>query len=152
MFYIQRGKIPRRRHVVYRNEQGEHQFEEHISRLGFSDIYSNAYHIHMPTRVAKVGKFRPIALDSIEGDHRHRHLKTFDLKPKGDFVTGRVPLMFNADITMGTMSPVKGKGDAFYKNANADEVIFIHQGSGTLKACSGISSSETAITSSFRAV
>src|SRR5712675_2987074 len=68
MFYIQRGKIPRRRHVVYRNEKGEHQFEEHISRLGFSDIYSNAYHIHMPTRVAKVGKFRPINIEAIEGD------------------------------------------------------------------------------------
>ena len=81
--YIQRGRIPRRRHVVYRNEQGEHQYEEHISRLGFSDIYSNAYHIHMPTRVAKVGKFRPITLEAIEGDHRHRHLKTFELKAEG---------------------------------------------------------------------
>jgi homogentisate 1,2-dioxygenase len=135
--YIQRGKIPRRRHVVYRNEQGKHQFEEHISRLGFSDIYSNAYHVHMPTRVAKVGKFRPISLEAIEGDHRHRHLKTLELKPEGDWVTGRKPLMFNADLTMGTISPLKGPGSAFYKNATCDEVLFIHKGQGTFESMFG---------------
>ena len=52
--YIQRGKIPHRRHTVFKSPQGKHYYEEHISRLGFSDIYSNVYHVHMPTRVAKV--------------------------------------------------------------------------------------------------
>jgi homogentisate 1,2-dioxygenase len=135
--YIQRGKIPPRRHVVYRNPQGEHYYEEHISRLGFSDIYSNAYHLHMPTRVAKVGKFRPIALEAIEGDHRHRHLRAFDLKPDGDWVSGRRPLMFNADLIMGTAAPVKGKSDIFYKNATCDEVIFVHKGKGKLESMFG---------------
>ena len=70
--YIQRGKIPHRRHTVFKSPQGNHYFEEHISRLGFSDIYSNVYHIYMPTRVVKVGKFRPVTLEALEGEHRHR--------------------------------------------------------------------------------
>ena len=128
--YIQRGKIPQRRHTVFKSPQGKHHYEEHISRLGFSDIYSNVYHIHMPTRVAKVGKFRPITLEAIEGEHRHRHLKTFDLKPEGDWVTGRRPMMFNTDIAMGTISPVKGNGEYFYKNADQRRSLFIHKGQG----------------------
>jgi homogentisate 1,2-dioxygenase len=135
--YIQRGKIPRRRHVVYRNEKGDHQYEEHISRLGFSDIYSNVYHIHMPTRVAKVGKFRPLALEAIEGEHRHRHLRTFALKTDGDWVTGRKPLMFNGDLVMGVVSPKRGGADYFYKNATCDEVFFVHHGQGRLDSMFG---------------
>jgi len=135
--YMQRGKIPARRHVVYRNPEGEHYFEEHISRLGFSDIYSNVYHIHMPTRVAKVGKYRALPISAIEGDHRHRHLKTTMLKPEGDWVTGRKPLMFNSDLIIGVANPKQGRSDYFYKNATCDEVIFIHHGKGTVESMFG---------------
>ncbi len=135
--YIQRGKIPHRRHVVFKSPQGKHYFEEHISRLGFSDIYSNVYHVHMPTRVAKVGKFHPIALDTIEGEHRHRHLKTFELKPQGNWLTGRRPMMYNNDVVVGTTSPVRGASEFFYKNATADEVHFVHKGHGVLESMFG---------------
>jgi homogentisate 1,2-dioxygenase len=135
--YIQRGSFPRRRHVVYRNEKGGHTFEEHISRLGFSDIYSNVYHLHMPTRVEQVGKFRPIALEAVEGEHRHRHLKTFALKPDGDWISGRRPMLFNSEVLMGTAAPRRGGPEFFYKNAACDEVIFVHRGTGTLETMFG---------------
>lgn len=135
--YIQRGKIPRRRHVQYRDEQGDHYYEEHISRLGFSDIYSNVYHMHMPTRVADVGKFRPIALEPVPREHRHRHLETFKFAPKGDWVTGRRPLMFNNDLIMSTASPTREAPEFFYKNATCDEVIFVHEGEGNLESMFG---------------
>ncbi len=135
--YIQRGKVPHRRHVVFKSPEGKHYYEEHISRLGFSDIYSNVYHTHMPTRVEKIGNFQPLAIEAVEGPHRHRHMKTFDLKPEGNWLSGRKPLMFNADVILGVASPKKGAVDFFYKNATCDEVLFIHQGSGTLDSMFG---------------
>jgi homogentisate 1,2-dioxygenase len=135
--YVQRGSIPKYRHTQFRKADGSHHFEEHISRLGFSDIYSNVYHLHMPTRVAKVGEFHPLKLEALEGEHRHRHVKTFQLKPGGNWLTGRRPLLFNNDIIMGTASPLKGGVDFFYKNATCDEVLFIHHGSGVLHSMFG---------------
>jgi homogentisate 1,2-dioxygenase len=136
--YIQRGKIPPRRHTVFRRENGEHTYEEHISRLGFSDIYSNVYHLHMPTRVAEVGEFQPLQLERTgETKHRHRHMKTFAFGPRGDWLSGRRPLMFNGDIVMGTAAPEKTAPDYFFKNATCDEVIFVHRGSGTLESMFG---------------
>ena len=135
--YIQRGKIPHRRHTVFKSPQGNHYYEEHISRLGFSDIYSNVYHVHMPTRVAKVGKFRAITIEPLEGEHRHRHLKTLALKPEGNWLTGRKPMMFNSDVILGTSSPLRGQADYFYKNATCDEVHFVHKGRGALESMFG---------------
>lgn len=136
-FYIQRGKIPRRRHVVFKSPEGSHYYEEHISRLGFSDIYSNVYHAHMPTRVAEVGRFQPIALEAVERQHRHRHMKTFQFAPAGDWVGGRRPLMFNGDLIMSTASPTGEDPGFFYKNATADEILFVHKGKGTLESMLG---------------
>jgi homogentisate 1,2-dioxygenase len=135
--YIQRGRIPRRRHVVMRGPKENIYFEEHISRLGFSDIYSNVYHVHMPTRVAEVGEFRPIALEAVERKHRHRHLKTFDFEPRGNWVTGRRPLMFNSDVILSTASPTSQAPDFYYKNATCDEVVFVHRGRGVLESMMG---------------
>lgn len=135
--YIQRGRIPRRRHVAFRSPEGKHYYEEHISRLGFSDIYSNVYHVHMPTRVAKVGRFHPIALEAVEREHRHRHMRSFRFEPKGNWVTGRRPLMFNGDVIMSTASPTAEAPEFFYKNATCDELIFVHRGSGVLESMMG---------------
>ena len=136
--YLQRGDIPPRRHTVFPTDKGEHTYEEHISRLGFSDIYSNVYHLHMPTRVAEVGKFQPLEIEPTgESQHRHRHMKTFGFEPKGDWLTGRRPLMFNSDLVMGTAAPVADAPDYFFKNATCDEVIFVHRGSGTLESMFG---------------
>jgi homogentisate 1,2-dioxygenase len=135
--YIQRGKIPRRRHVVFKNASGGHTFEEHISRLGFSDIYSNVYHLHMPTRVAEVGALKPIALERLEAPHRHRHMKTFDFEPRGNWVSGRRPLMFNEDVILSTAAPTAEKPAFFYKNAICDEVVFVHRGRGVLQSMFG---------------
>jgi homogentisate 1,2-dioxygenase len=136
-YYIQRGKLPKRRHVVFKSPKGEHYYEEHISRLGFSDIYSNVYHTHMPTRVAKVGRFQPIVFDAVERQHRHRHFKTFEFEPVGDWVTGRRPLMFNNDVILSTASPTRDAPAFFYKNATADEVLFVHNGTGVLESMMG---------------
>ena len=135
--YIQRGEMPRRRHTIFRKKDGGHTFEEHISRLGFSDIYSNVYHLHMPTRVAEVGPYRELKFEALKADHRHRHWKTFGFEPRGDWLTGRRPLMFNNDVVLSTASPTNEAPNYFYKNATCDEMLFIHRGSGTLDSMFG---------------
>jgi homogentisate 1,2-dioxygenase len=136
-FYVKHGSIPGKRHVQHRRESGAHTYEEHVSREGFSDIYSNVYHLRMPTRVTKVGRFLPhaprVADDPV---HRHRHLRTFQLPAGGDWVRGRRPLAFNADVTLGVAAPAEG-ADFHYRNAMADEVLFVHHGRGALESTFG---------------
>jgi homogentisate 1,2-dioxygenase len=136
-FYIKRGSIPSKRHIQHRNAKGKLHYEEHISREGFSDIYSNVYHLSPPTKVKKIDNFIPFEFHPTkEQTHRHHHLETFNFNPYGDWVFGRQYLAFNNDIVMGTISPVKNV-DFFYKNGMADEIIFVHQGRGTLESMFG---------------
>ena len=129
-FYQHRGSIPAKRHIQHRNTQGNLYYEEHISREGFSDIYSNVYHHFPPTAVSKIDKFISLELQPTkERTHRHHHLETFKLDPYGDWIFGRQHLAFNKDLVISTSSPVKS-GDFFYKNGMADEILFVHQGSG----------------------
>lgn len=45
----------------------------------------------------------------------------------------RKPVLVNADLHISLAAPRKSMTDYFYKNSQADEVIFIHEGSGTLQ-------------------
>ena len=77
-FYQQRGNFPPKRHIQHRDPDGKLYYEEHISREGFSDVYSNVYHIYPPTEVVKIDKFIPVDLKPTkEESHRHHHLETF---------------------------------------------------------------------------
>ena len=48
-FYKERGEIPTKRHIQFRNNDNKLLWEELISREGFSNIYSNVYHKNPPT-------------------------------------------------------------------------------------------------------
>lgn len=136
-FYTKRGQTPKYRHTQFRSSTGDHYFEEHISRLGFSDIYSNVYHLHMPTRVAKVGGFRQVVLEpNTEAAHRHHHFETFKYPARGDWFTGRNVLMFNGDVVLSTAAPTED-ADYFYKNAASDEILFVHRGRGVVESMFG---------------
>ncbi|MEE9117535.1 MAG: homogentisate 1,2-dioxygenase [Calditrichia bacterium] len=136
-FYIKKGSIPSKRHIQHKSAEGKLRYEEHISREGFSDIYSNVYHLFPPTRVKKIDKFIPVELQPTKDQtYRHHHLETFKLDPYGDWVFGRQYLAFNNDLVMATTSPVKNT-DFFYKNGIADEILFVHQGQGTLESMFG---------------
>ena len=47
-FYNVKGIIPPKRHTVFKKNK-KLLFEQHVSREGFSGIYSNLYHLSMPT-------------------------------------------------------------------------------------------------------
>jgi len=129
-FYLKKGSVPDKRHIQHRDKNGNLYQEELISREGFSDIYSNVYHIHPPTRISNYGEFKEIKISPLENyTHRHRHWETYKLPVKGNWVEDRKVLAYNNDVVMSISKPDKNT-NFFYRNANADEMIFVHKGSG----------------------
>ena len=130
--YIQRGDIPHKRHTQFRSSDGELRFEELVSRKGFSDIYSNLYHLRMPTRVSQVGPFRPLALEAIRTAHRARHVRTGLVQSSGDALAARRVLFFNNDVVIAK-AHVDRNMDVFYRNGHYDELLYVQKGEGVLR-------------------
>ena len=132
-FYQKRGKIPTKRHIQFRDENGNLYWEELISRGGFSNIYSNVYHIHPPTSVETIGKFNKINLQTADKTHRPHHIRTSNVESTGDAISSRITLFFNSDLVISKAHVTKSM-DSLYRNGHGDEVLFIHSGSGELKS------------------
>lgn len=134
--YLVRGSIPKKRHTAHRTSpgfKGEGLFyEEVITTQGFSRAYSIAYHLRPPTRVRRVEPAGAIQVEVAPQDVlRHHHLKSGGIPANGDPITGRVPLFTNADVTLWRCRPTQPQAE-LYRNALADEVVFVHHGSGNL--------------------
>lgn len=139
--YLQRGSIPRKRHIEHRATPGFKgegiYYEEVVTLNGFGRAYSIVYHLRPPTRIRKVeaaGEM-PVAYLS-DGPLRHVHLKTKALPAGGDIVTGRTPVFGNADVVMSRCRPNRPQVELF-RNATADELFFIHAGSGMVHTMFG---------------
>src|SRR3954447_104195 len=103
--YLQRGSIPRKRHIEHRAQPGYRNegiyYEEVVTTAGFGRAYSIAYHLRPPTRVRKVEGAGAVRVEVAEQSAlRHHHLKSAAMKPQGDPVTGRVPLLLNSDVAL----------------------------------------------------
>jgi homogentisate 1,2-dioxygenase len=139
--YLQRGSLPPKRHTAHRTSpgyKGEGLFyEEVITTQGFSRAYSIVYHLRPPTRVKKVEPAGTLAVEAAPQDVlRHHHLKTAGMPAAGDPVTGRVPVFTNAEVTLWRCRPARPQAE-LYRNAAADEIIFVHTGRGTLHTLYG---------------
>ena len=134
MYYRSLGKIPPKRHTQFRQPDGSLYKEEVVSSEGFSGIYSILYHISPPTRIKELGEPVPYGPKKWEGyGLRQTHLNTSKVETTGeDYLSARKVLLMNADCSLSICSPVKRTMDYFYKNAEGDEVLFIHDGKGRL--------------------
>ncbi|MBX7049024.1 MAG: homogentisate 1,2-dioxygenase [Chitinophagales bacterium] len=135
--YHQLGKIPNKRHVVYRNSEGQMYNEELVGTQGFSSLSTLAYHIYPPTRVIGTGTpfdMRPRI--AIENNMRMLSFSGFDIPAEDDYLQSRKVLFVNSDLHIGLAAPTQSP-EYFFKNADADELIFIHKGSGTLSTMYG---------------
>lgn len=138
MRYHKLGEIPHKRHVVFKDKNNRHRYEQLFGTEGFSGVSSLIYHLHRPTQIKRVGEsvdVSPIA--AIEKNIQPRLVKGFNAKPTDDFLEARTPLFFNNDLVMGVAAPRKSMTDYFYKNGQCDELLFIHKGSGKLKTFLG---------------
>ena len=132
--YLSLGSIPRKHHTAHRTTPGFRQegiyYEEVVSTQGFSRAYSIAYHLRPPTRVRNVEAAGNWTIPTVEEPAlRHHHLKSSLLPRYGDPVRGRVPLLTNAAVTLWHCRPAEPQEELF-RNALADEIFFIHKGSG----------------------
>jgi homogentisate 1,2-dioxygenase len=137
-FYHKQGQIPAKRHVQFRKPDGKLYSEELVSTEGFSSIYSLVYHCHPPTLVKDIGEPYDIAPKAaIKKNLQNRSFLTFKTAPVDDYLASRVHMLFNKDVYLSSAAPKKSMTDYFYKNADSDEVIFVHEGSGVLKTIFG---------------
>ena len=133
-FYQKQGQFPHKRHTQFRKENGELYHEELFGTIGFDGMSSLLYHNHPPTMVKEVGESIDIAPKiAVEKNMKAYRLKGFDVKPTEDYLESRVPVLTNKDCTITLAAPTASMTDYFYKNAQNDEVVFVHEGSGTLK-------------------
>ncbi len=136
--YQTRGQVPRKRHTIFRKPDGNLYTEELVSTEGFSDVYSLIYHAYSPTLVLKVGK----AIDAapkvaLEKNMQHRSFRGFQVAPADDYLESRKMVLVNKDCYISLAAPRKSMTDYFYKNSQADEMIFVHKGEGRLKTIYG---------------
>ncbi len=132
-FYRSEGLIPPKRHTVFNKSDGSIYYEELVSREGFSHMYSNLYHLRMPTIVEKIGNFETLKLKSGNNKHRPRHLRTSRITTYGNIIDSRYPLFFNSDIVISKAHTNKSM-DFHYRNGHFDELIFVQSGVGTIKS------------------
>ncbi len=132
-YYYTLGNIPHKRHTQFRKPDGSLYSEQLFSTEGFSDDSSLLYHHHPPTRIIKTDKPEDVTPRIAEEKMlRHRSFEGFHIKPKKDFLESRNAVLTNIDCTIVLAAPQSGTSTYFYKNADADEVIFVHEGSGTV--------------------
>src|SRR3982750_4611962 len=123
-FYQRLGDLPRKRHIVHR-DNGTLLTEEVMGFEGFSGLESILYHLVSPCRVIALGDFEPIErTEWVPDAHAHRHLRTWDVPPAGDAIMGRQLLMWNNDVEISLCRPTEPM-DGFFRNGERDEVVFV---------------------------
>jgi len=132
VFYVSRGIVPHKRHTQHRAPDGSLYAEELFGVEGFTGRSSLLYHLVPPTRTHRIEPVRRVVLEEADdGAHHHRLIATKAVDPAGDPISGRIPLFFNNDVVMGVARPAEAMpADTFYRNGQADEMIFVHEGTG----------------------
>jgi len=136
--YHKLGNIPAKRHTVFKSPTGKLYYEQLFGTEGFSGMSSLLYHIHRPTQIKEILRSYSIAPKiAVANNIKPLLLSTFQVPPKTDYLESRTPLMLNNDCIIGVAAPQKSVTDYFFKNADADEMLFIHKGKGVLKTFMG---------------
>ncbi len=136
--YHSLGKIPPKRHITFEKEDGSLYQEELFGTEGFSGMSSLLYHIHPPTVVTEVKKVKDVSPKiAIEKNMKALSLQGFSLPQEADYIESRKTLFVNNDLHIGIAAPKEFSDGYFYKNGDADEMLFVHKGSGTFKSSYG---------------
>jgi len=137
-FYHQLGKIPPKRHTQFRKPDGSLYPEQLFGTIGFDGMYSNLYHEHRPTQVKSINRQYSVKPKVAKANNMQSYrLKGFQVAPVEDYLDSRKVVLTNSDCNIILAAPKKSLRDYFYKNTDADELIFIHKGTGTLRTMLG---------------
>ncbi|SFF13562.1 homogentisate 1,2-dioxygenase [Thermoflexibacter ruber] len=136
--YHKLGKIPQKRHTIFEKPNGGYYYEQLFGTEGFVGMASLLYHTYRPTMVKEILEAYSVAPEiAVEKNITPRKMLGFNVSPKEDFLESRTPLMLNNDVLIGVAAPKQSMDGYFYKNADADELLFIHKGSGKLRTLVG---------------
>jgi len=136
--YNKLGSIPQKRHTIFKSPKGDFYYEQLFGTEGFNGHSSLLYHTHRPTQVKEILKSYSVEPKVAIGKNiKSLLLKGFEIKPTADFLESRKTVLFNNDCHIGLAAPTESMKNYFYKNADADELIFIHKGKGKLKTFMG---------------
>ncbi|MDR2205690.1 MAG: homogentisate 1,2-dioxygenase [Flavobacteriaceae bacterium] len=137
MRYHQAGKIPQKRHTIFKSEDDKFYYEQLFGTEGFHGVSALLYHIHRPTQIKKIGAAKDVSPKvAVEKNVAPRRFQGKNVSPENDFLDSRKILMFNNDLKMGLAKPLQSM-DYFYKNGECDELFFVHEGEGILKTMLG---------------
>ncbi|MEN9685891.1 MAG: hypothetical protein RLZZ28_1677 [Bacteroidota bacterium] len=131
--YHSLGNIPHKRHTQFRKPDGSLYSEQLFSTEGFSNDYSLLYHLYPPTQIIQTDE--PInSMPEVAEEKmlKHRSLEGFQIPRETDYLKSRKAILVNNDCHIILAAPLKSMSDYFFKNADADELIFIHEGTGKL--------------------
>jgi len=137
-FYHKLGKIPQKRHIQFKKPNGEFYYEQLFGTIGFDGMSTNSYHEQRPTQVKSIQKQYSIAPKIAKTNNIQSYkLHGFKVQPELDFLESRKVVLTNSDCNIILAAPKSSLTDYFYKNSDADELLFIHKGSGKLRTMFG---------------
>ncbi len=133
------GEVAKKHHVALRSANGALRHEECITREGFGGPYTILYHERRPHTQrlgdAAHGFSHPVAAPP--RPLAKRHYKSFELPElAGCPVDARVPLLFNSDVVVSVSRP-NAEDPVYFANADADDLVFVHEGGGVLRSILG---------------
>ncbi len=136
--YHSLGSIPHKRHTQFRKPDGSLYAEQLFSTEGFSNDYSLLYHCYAPTDIVHTDV--PVDVSPRVAEEKmlkHRSFEGFGVQPSDDYLQSRKTILMNNDCHISLAAPKQSMANYFYKNADADELIFVHEGSGSLHTMYG---------------
>ncbi|TVZ58084.1 homogentisate 1,2-dioxygenase [Flavobacteriaceae bacterium MAR_2010_105] len=133
-FYHTLGKIPPKRHTQFRKPDGTLYAEQLFGTIGFDGMSTNSYHEQRPTQVKQIIKQYSVAPKIAKPNNIQSYrFKGFQVKPEKDYLQSRTTVLINSDCAIQLAAPKQSITDYFYKNTDADELIFVHKGTGKLR-------------------
>lgn len=137
--YHRLGKVPAKRHTIFEKPGGGGLYYEQLfGTVGFDGMSTLSYHTHRPTMVKALGASKDVSpVIAVPKNMEAKLLKGFQIEAQDDYLDSRQTLLVNKDIHIGLAAPRQSLRSYFYKNADADELLFVHRGSGTLRTFLG---------------
>ncbi|MEH6408162.1 MAG: homogentisate 1,2-dioxygenase, partial [Leeuwenhoekiella sp.] len=133
-FYHKLGKIPHKRHTIFKKPNGDLYYEQLFGTIGFEGMYTNMYHENRPTQVKEIKGSYSVKPKIAKANHIQSYrFRGFEIKPEKDYLQSRKSILTNSDCTIQLAAPQESSQDYFYKNSDEDELIFVHRGSGKLR-------------------
>jgi homogentisate 1,2-dioxygenase len=133
-FYHKLGKIPPKRHTQFRKPDGSLYSEQLFGTIGFDGMSTNSYHMYRPTMVKEIKNQYSVKPEIALKNHlKSYRLKGFQIQPEADYLESRKTVLINSDVAIILAAPQESTEDYFYKNSDADELLFVHRGTGTLR-------------------